>query len=149
MSGLEPIPYADAKLRGVLERVRTIAMVGASSNWNRPGYFVMKYLQGKGCRVIPVNPGIAGGSEFPFATGSPSRVADHRHTLGASRGGQQGIQSREGQRASQGEFEIGGIVNREPAAARQAQGAAPVGRAVDDDRQPLDVAQKKGPTAVR
>src|SRR5207253_935044 len=38
----------------------TIAMVGASSNWNRPSYFVMKYLQGKAYRVIPVNPGIAG-----------------------------------------------------------------------------------------
>ena len=35
-------------------------MVGASSNWNRPSYFVRKYLQGKGYRVIPVNPGIAG-----------------------------------------------------------------------------------------
>ncbi len=35
-------------------------MVGASSNWNRPSYFVMKYLQNKGYRVIPVNPGIAG-----------------------------------------------------------------------------------------
>src|SRR6516225_4474989 len=60
MSSLEPIPYSDAKLRAILRRVRTIAMVGASSNWNRPSYFVMKYLQGKGYRVIPVNPGIAG-----------------------------------------------------------------------------------------
>jgi O-acetylhomoserine (thiol)-lyase len=60
MSSLDPIPYPDAQLRAILRRVKTIAMVGASSNWNRPSYFVMKYLQGKGYRVIPVNPGIAG-----------------------------------------------------------------------------------------
>ena len=60
MTALNPIPYADAKLRRILSTVRTIAMVGASSNWNRPSYFVMKYLQGKGYRVIPVNPGTAG-----------------------------------------------------------------------------------------
>jgi len=60
MADLEPIPYSDAKIRSILERVRTIAMVGASPNWNRPSYFVMKYLQGKGYRVIPVNPAIAG-----------------------------------------------------------------------------------------
>src|SRR5271166_4874973 len=60
MADLEPIPYSDAKIRSILERVKTIAMVGASPNWNRPSYFVMKYLQGKGYRVIPVNPGIAG-----------------------------------------------------------------------------------------
>jgi O-acetylhomoserine (thiol)-lyase len=60
MGDLDPIPYPDAQLRAILERVRTIAIVGASSNWNRPSYFVMKYLQNKGYRVIPVNPGIAG-----------------------------------------------------------------------------------------
>lgn len=60
MSALDPIPYSDAKLRRILSSVRTIAMVGASSNWNRPSYFVMKYLQVKGYRVIPVNPGTAG-----------------------------------------------------------------------------------------
>src|SRR5262249_6771871 len=60
MNQLDPIPYSDAQLRAILERVRTIAMVGASSNWNRPSYFVMKYLQGKGYRVIPVNPSSAG-----------------------------------------------------------------------------------------
>ncbi|MBM3483861.1 MAG: CoA-binding protein [Alphaproteobacteria bacterium] len=52
--------YSDEYLRDVLRSVRTIAMVGASTNWNRPSYFVMKYLQAKGFRVIPVNPTAAG-----------------------------------------------------------------------------------------
>jgi predicted CoA-binding protein len=55
-----PLAYSDAKIRSILQRVKTIALVGASSNWNRPSYFVMKYLQSKGFRVIPVNPGTAG-----------------------------------------------------------------------------------------
>ncbi len=48
--------YTDDYLRGILGRVKTIAMVGASAHWNRPSYFAMKYLQEKGYRVIPVNP---------------------------------------------------------------------------------------------
>src|SRR3979409_2708379 len=60
MAAVEPIAYTDAKIRRILATVRTIAMVGASTNWNRPSCFVMKYLQGKGYRVIPVNPGAAG-----------------------------------------------------------------------------------------
>lgn len=52
--------YSDAYIRSVLDRGRTIAMVGASANWNRPSFFVMKYLQAKGFRVIPVNPREAG-----------------------------------------------------------------------------------------
>ncbi len=69
MSVLDPIPYSDAKLRKILSTVRTIALVGASSNWNRPSFFVMKYLQGKGYRVIPVNPGTAGTEQL----GEPER----------------------------------------------------------------------------
>ena len=63
MSGLEPIPYSDAQLRAILQRVKTIAMVGASPaipgsspGRNRPSYFVMKYLQNKGYRVIRSTP---------------------------------------------------------------------------------------------
>jgi predicted CoA-binding protein len=52
--------YSDEFLGGILGRVRTIAMVGASPHWNRPSFFAMKYLQHKGFRVIPVNPAAAG-----------------------------------------------------------------------------------------
>ncbi len=52
--------YSDAYIRDILLSNRTIAMVGASPNTSRPSYFAMKYLQAKGFRVIPVNPGHAG-----------------------------------------------------------------------------------------
>ena len=52
--------YSDDYLRQILDDVKTIAMVGASTNWNRPSYFAMKYLQRKGFRVIPINPRAVG-----------------------------------------------------------------------------------------
>ena len=52
--------YDDAYIRAILESVRTVAMVGASSNTVRPSYFVLKYLIEKGYRLFPVNPGHAG-----------------------------------------------------------------------------------------
>jgi O-acetylhomoserine (thiol)-lyase len=60
MNDIDTETYSDAELRSILQRVKTIALVGASSNWNRPSYFVMKYLQSKDYRIIPVNPGLAG-----------------------------------------------------------------------------------------
>ncbi len=47
-------------IRGILQSVRTVALVGASNNDVRPSYFVMKYMLDKGYTVIPVNPGLAG-----------------------------------------------------------------------------------------
>jgi uncharacterized protein len=52
--------YSDEMLLKILRGVRTIAMVGASTDWNRPSAFAMTYLQSKGFRVIPVNPRAAG-----------------------------------------------------------------------------------------
>jgi predicted CoA-binding protein len=52
--------YSDAHLRSVLREVKSIAVVGASSNPNRPSSFVTKYLAQKGYRVVPINPGHAG-----------------------------------------------------------------------------------------
>ena len=48
--------YSDDYLRGIFSRVKTIAMVGASPRPDRPSFRVMKFLQGRGFRVIPVNP---------------------------------------------------------------------------------------------
>ncbi len=52
--------YDDSYIRGILNTVRTIAMIGVSRNDNRPSYFAFKYLLERGYRVIPVNPGLAG-----------------------------------------------------------------------------------------
>ncbi|MDE0797617.1 MAG: CoA-binding protein [Alphaproteobacteria bacterium] len=54
------LAYPDSLIRRVLNETLTIAMVGASANWVRPSNFAMKYLQQKGYRIIPVNPGSAG-----------------------------------------------------------------------------------------
>jgi hypothetical protein len=52
--------YSDGYIRGILNTVKTIAMVGVSANTSRPSYFAFKYLLERGYRMIPVNPGLAG-----------------------------------------------------------------------------------------
>ena len=44
----------------LLRSAKTIAMVGASDRPDRASFGVMRFLQGKGYRVIPVNPQLAG-----------------------------------------------------------------------------------------
>jgi predicted CoA-binding protein len=44
------------KIRRILGRSRTLAVVGLSAQWHRPSYFAAKYMQEHGYRVIPVNP---------------------------------------------------------------------------------------------
>jgi predicted CoA-binding protein len=57
---MEHDQYPDAYIRGILNTVKSIAMVGVSANSSRPSYFAFKYLLERGYRMIPVNPGLAG-----------------------------------------------------------------------------------------
>ncbi|MBI1213084.1 MAG: CoA-binding protein [Alphaproteobacteria bacterium] len=52
--------YSDDVIKKVLGSVKTIAIVGVSASEAKPSHFVMKYMQGKRYRCIPVNPGLAG-----------------------------------------------------------------------------------------
>ena len=52
--------YPDPYIRGILNTVKSIAMVGVSPKDNRPSYFAFKYLLERGYHMIPVNPGQAG-----------------------------------------------------------------------------------------
>ena len=45
------------KVRRILRRYKTLAVVGLSAQWHRPSYFAAKYMQEHGYRIIPVNPG--------------------------------------------------------------------------------------------
>jgi uncharacterized protein len=51
---------SDAEIAALLRRARTIALIGASPNPARDSHQVMAFLQARGHRVIPINPGQAG-----------------------------------------------------------------------------------------
>src|SRR5713226_254599 len=69
--------YPDSTIRGILNTVKTIAMVGVSPKDNRPSYFAFKYLLERGYRMIPVNPGLAGEDlRGRKAYGKPADIPD-------------------------------------------------------------------------
>ena len=85
--------YSDPYIRGILNTVKTIAMVGVSPKTNRPSYFAFKYLLERGYRMIPVNPGQAGGdllgqkvyarlADIPEAVDMVDVFRASEHTLG-------------------------------------------------------------------
>ncbi|MCG5239078.1 CoA-binding protein [Azospirillum doebereinerae] len=61
-NGTDHSHYSDAFLRDVLDRTKSIAVVGASADPVKASYFVVKYLRDAGYRVFPVNPKMAGQS---------------------------------------------------------------------------------------
>lgn len=54
----------DKFLRETLTHAKTIAMVGVSLKEIRPSFFVARYLNLKGYRIVPINPGHAGETLF-------------------------------------------------------------------------------------
>src|SRR5438067_3819120 len=51
-------PAVPDQIYKILQRARTIAVVGLSGNPLRPSHGVAAYLQSQGYRIIPVNPEI-------------------------------------------------------------------------------------------
>jgi len=52
--------YPDSYIHNILESMPVIALIGASQNPARPSHGVMRFMQDRGYRVIPVNPSLAG-----------------------------------------------------------------------------------------
>ncbi len=52
--------YDNSYIAGILNTVKSVAIVGASANDVRPSFFVTKYMIDKGYAVFPINPGHAG-----------------------------------------------------------------------------------------
>lgn len=74
-----PEPYVpdDPELRSILGDARTVAVVGLSSNPERPSHDVARYLQRKGYRIIPVNPNeteVLGEKAYPSLLDVPEPV---------------------------------------------------------------------------
>ena len=70
---------SDAVIGAILRQTRTIALVGASANPARPSFLVLRYLVAHGYRVLPVNPGLAGGTIQGLAV--QARLADIREPV--------------------------------------------------------------------
>jgi len=60
MCELPAFRISDQEAAKLLHRYHTIAVVGCSTNPDKPSHFVPKYLQERGYRILPVNPSAAG-----------------------------------------------------------------------------------------
>lgn len=68
---------ADKEIEEILRESKTIAVVGLSPNEDRASHRVARYLQERGYRIIPVNPGhpeILGEKCYPSLSDVPGKV---------------------------------------------------------------------------
>ena len=68
---------SDEDIRALLQRVKTIAVVGLSASPGRPSHGVARALQGFGYRIIPVNPTLTevlGETAYPSLHALPEPV---------------------------------------------------------------------------
>ena len=73
----EPGMPSDQELRSILGEAKTIAVVGLSSKPERDSHDVAGFLQGKGYRIIPVNPNeteVLGEKAYPSLLDVPEKV---------------------------------------------------------------------------
>lgn len=54
------MPANDSLIDHIFATTRTVAVVGFSNNPSRPSHYVAAFLQQRGYRVVPVNPGLEG-----------------------------------------------------------------------------------------
>ena len=74
---LTPSMPSDPELRSILGEARTVAVVGLSSDPNRPSHRVARYLKGKGYRIVPVNPNeteVLGEPAYPNLRAIPANI---------------------------------------------------------------------------
>jgi uncharacterized protein len=67
----------DQMMKGILLSTKTIASVGLSSNSEKESYWIVKYLQDQGYRIIPVNPTadeILGEKAYPDLDSVPEKI---------------------------------------------------------------------------
>jgi predicted CoA-binding protein len=70
-------PAVPDQISEILQRARTIAVVGLSDNPLRPSHGVAAYLQSQGYRIIPVNPEIKsslGEKAYPSLLDVPEKI---------------------------------------------------------------------------
>ena len=68
---------SDEQIREILNKYRSVAVVGLSSDEGRPSYGVSRYLQRRGYKIIPVNPReseILGEKVYPSLSAIPEKV---------------------------------------------------------------------------